>query len=380
MPLSRTGILIGSIFVITIVMGDFVTIGVMGGQQIASIGKIIQVQTSYLQFPLAAANAVILLAVVLMIIWGLTRLVDIRQGALSMAIARSEPRTPGFWPLAIVFALFVLFLYGPMITIFVLSFQGPEGGLTFPLRGVSLHWFHKLAEGLGMVDIGAALPPLAGARRGGDGASPWCCRCWPGLAFRKKLAGGNALFFITVASLIMPSIIVSLGIGLQFRLLDTGIKGCSSAIGATGTLESYGTALGLFTSALGAHLTWTLPFGLLIMFAVFNRFNPAYEEAARDLGATPWQSFRHVVLPLIGPSIVGIGMFGFTLSWDEIARTSQAIGDVNTLPLELQGLTSTVTTPAIYALGTVTTAVSLLVIAIALGQRRLAARAARRPR
>lgn len=78
-PLSRTGIFIGSIFVITIVMGDFVTIGVMGGQQIASVGKIIQVQTSYLQFPLAAANAVILLAVVLMIIWGLTRLVDIRK-------------------------------------------------------------------------------------------------------------------------------------------------------------------------------------------------------------------------------------------------------------------------------------------------------------
>lgn len=78
-PLCKTGILIGSIFVITIVMGDFVTIGVMGGQQIASVGKIIQVQTSYLQFPLAAANAVILLAVVLMIIWGLTRLVDIRR-------------------------------------------------------------------------------------------------------------------------------------------------------------------------------------------------------------------------------------------------------------------------------------------------------------
>ena len=78
-PLSRTGIIIGSIFVVTIVMGDFVTIGVMGGQQIASVGKIIQVQTSYLQFPLAAANAVILLAVVLMIIWGLTRLVDIRR-------------------------------------------------------------------------------------------------------------------------------------------------------------------------------------------------------------------------------------------------------------------------------------------------------------
>jgi putative spermidine/putrescine transport system permease protein len=78
-PLCRTGIIIGSIFVITIVMGDFVTIGVMGGQQIASVGKIIQVQTSYLQFPLAAANAVVLLALVLMIIWALTRMVDIRK-------------------------------------------------------------------------------------------------------------------------------------------------------------------------------------------------------------------------------------------------------------------------------------------------------------
>ncbi len=78
-PLSRTGIIIGSIFVITIVMGDFVTIGVMGGQQIASVGKIIQVQTSALQLPLAAANAVMLLIVALMIIWGLTRLVDIRS-------------------------------------------------------------------------------------------------------------------------------------------------------------------------------------------------------------------------------------------------------------------------------------------------------------
>ena len=188
-----------------------------------------------------------------------------------------------------------------------------------------------------------------------------------GLAFRKKLAGGNALFYIVVASLIMPSIIVSLGIGLEFRLLDTGIKQVLERLGMQSVLEDYGTALGLYTSALGAHLTWTLPFGLLIMFAIFNRFNPAYEEAARDLGATPWQSFRFVVLPLIAPSVVGIGMFGFTLSWDEIARTSQAIGDANSLPLELQGLTTTVTTPSIYALGTVTMVVSFLVMGLAIG-------------
>ncbi|MES2978826.1 MAG: ABC transporter permease [Pseudomonadota bacterium] len=277
-----------------------------------------------------------------------------------------DRRGLGFWLLAIFFCAFVLFLYGPMLVIVILSFQGPEGGLTFPLRGVSLHWFYKLAEGLGVVDIGAAL-----RRSLGLGLAVMAVTVvfsvLAGLAFRKRLAGGNTLFFIVVASLIMPSIIVSLGIGLEFRLIDSGLKKAFELMGMTGAVESYGTSLGLFTSALGAHLTWTLPFGLLIMFAVFNRFNPAYEEAARDLGATPWQGFRHVVLPLIAPSVVGIGMFGFTLSWDEIARTSQAIGDVNTLPLELQGLTTTVTTPSIYALGTVTTVVSLMVMALAVG-------------
>jgi putative spermidine/putrescine transport system permease protein len=279
---------------------------------------------------------------------------------------KSEPRRKGFWPLAIVFGLFVLFLYGPVATIFVLSFQGPEGGLTFPMRGLSLHWYERLWAGLGVVDIGAAL-----RRSLALGVVVMLLTVLlslgAGLAFRKKLRGGNVLFYVTVASLIMPSIIVSLGIGLQFRLIDAGLKWALGAVGAESALEGFTTSLGLFTSGLGAHLTWTLPFGLLIMFAVFNRFNPAYEEAARDQGATPWQTFAHVVLPMIAPSVIGVGMFGFTLSWDEIARSSQAIGDLNTLPLELQGLTTTVTDPAIYALGTVTTAISLVVIASALG-------------
>ena len=282
----------------------------------------------------------------------------------------AEKRSAAYWPLALFFTAFVLFLYGPMLVIVVLSFQGPEGGLTFPLRGVSLHWFYKLAEGLGVVDIGAAL-----TRSLGLGlvvmAITVVFSVLAGLAFRKKLRGGNVLFFVVVASLIMPSIIVSLGIGLEFRLLDSALKAVFGALGMEDTLSEFGTSMGLFTSALGAHLTWTLPFGLLIMFAIFNRFNPAYEEAARDLGASPWQGFAHVVLPLIAPSIVGIGMFGFTLSWDEIARTSQAIGDVNTLPLELQGLTSTVTTPSIYALGTVTMVVSFVVMGLTVGLARL---------
>nr|WP_181374793.1 ABC transporter permease [Polaromonas sp. E10S]AWD72002.1 ABC-type spermidine/putrescine transport system, permease component II, PotC [Polaromonas sp. E10S] len=286
---------------------------------------------------------------------------------------RRNDRPLIFWVLAAFFSTYVLFLYGPMLVIVVLSFQGPQGGLTFPMRGLSLHWFRELAEGLGVVDIGAALK-----RSLGLGllvmALTIVFSVMAGLAFRKKLRFSSLLFFTVVASLIMPSIIVSLGIGLEFRLLDSGIKKVLELLSMQGVLDTYGTALGIYTSALGAHLTWTLPFGLLIMFAIFNRFNPAYEEAARDLGATPWQTFRHVVMPLIAPAVVGIGMFGFTLSWDEIARTSQAIGDVNTLPLELQGLTTTVTTPSIYALGTVTMVVSFLVMGLAVGLFKLLAK------
>jgi putative spermidine/putrescine transport system permease protein len=275
-------------------------------------------------------------------------------------MAPTRKRAPGFWPLALLFSAFVLFLYGPMLAIFVLSFQGPEGGLTFPMRGVSLHWFAKLWEGIGVIDIGAAFRRSLALGAVVMGLTV-VLSLLAGLAYRKKLPGGTALFYVVVASLIMPSIIVSLGVGLMFRLLDTGLKALLETHWPE-ALEAFTTTMGMFSSGLGAQLTWTLPFGLLIMFAVFNRFNPAYEEAARDLGASPWQSFRHVLLPLIGPSLVGVGMFGFTLSWDEIARSSQAMGDLNTLPLELQGLTTTVTTPVIYALGTVTTVISFVVM------------------
>ncbi|GJD73824.1 ABC transporter permease [Methylobacterium goesingense] len=276
-----------------------------------------------------------------------------------------RPRSPAFYALAAFFCLFVAFLYGPTLTILVLSFQGPQGGLTFPMNGVSTHWFGKLWAGLGIVDIWGAL--WRSLRLGlVVMLLTVVIAFFAGLAFRKRFRGEGALFTIAVASLIVPSIVVSLGIGLEFRLLDDAVNWAAAETG-WGWLQEHGTLMGLYTSALGAHLTWTLPFGLLIMFAVFNRFDPAYEEAARDLGATGAQTLRHVVVPILGPSLVGVALFGFTLSFDELARTSQAIGGRNTLPLELQGLTTTVTTPEIYALGTLTTGLSLAVIGLALG-------------
>ena len=254
-------------------------------------------------------------------------------------------RGPAFWFLAAFFTLFVLFLYGPTLTILVLSFQGPEGTLTFPMRGLSLHWFFNLFQTQLVGDIAGALKRslVLGVV---VMIVTMIVSFSAGLAFRNRFRGSTILFYLAIASLIVPSILISLGIGLLFRVLEIDPA--------------------WYSSAFGAHLTWTLPFGLLIMLAVFNRFDRRYEEAARDLGATPWQTIRHVVIPIVLPSLIGVGLFGFTLSYDEFARSLYTSGTFNTLPLEIYGMTTNITTPVLYALGTVTTAVSFLVIAIAL--------------
>jgi putative spermidine/putrescine transport system permease protein len=213
------------------------------------------------------------------------------------------------------------------------------------MNGVSLHWFRELFQEQMVGDFQGAF------RRSFLLALVVMVltvvfSLLAGLAYRRGFRGATTLFYLTVASLIVPSILITLGIGLLF--------------------DRVGIEAQWYSSGLGAHLTWTLPFGLLIMFAVFNRFDKSYEEAARDLGASHWQVFRHVVLPLIGPSLVGVGLFGFTLSFDEFARTLMTAGVHNTLPLEIFGMTTNVTTPVLYALGTVTTAISFLIIAISL--------------
>jgi putative spermidine/putrescine transport system permease protein len=264
--------------------------------------------------------------------------------------------------LAVFFTLFILFLYGPTISILVLSFQGPEGGLTFPMRGFSTFWFESLFDGVGVIDIWGA---FARSIRLGLVVMVLTVifSLMAGMAFRRHFALSAFLFYATISSLIVPSIVISLGVALEFRIIDDLIKAIGAELQVQWIIDDFRTTMGLFSSGLGAQLTWTLPFGLLIMFAVFNRFDPSYEEAARDLGAGPWQTFREAVLPIIAPSLIGVALFGFTLSYDELARSSQAIGGLNTLPLELRGLTTTVTDPTIYALGTLTTAVSFVAIA-----------------
>ena len=248
-----------------------------------------------------------------------------------------KKRTLSFYFLAAFFGLFVLFLYGPMSAIFMLSLQGPEGQLTFPMRGFSFHWLQAVFQ---EQRVGNFVDAFWRSFMLG----PVVISVMAGLGFRHKFFGANFVFYLTISSLIVPSILVSLGIGIAFSLLG---------------LDNH-----WYSSTLGGHLTWTLPFAFLIMLGVFNRFNPSYEEAARDLGASDVTTFWQIVFPLIATSLIGVGLFGFTLSYDEFTRTSLISGETNTLPLEIFGMTTNVTSPALYALGTLTTIFSFVLIGV----------------
>jgi putative spermidine/putrescine transport system permease protein len=167
------------------------------------------------------------------------------------------------------------------------------------------------------------------------------------LAFRRRFPGDNIVFSLMIGSLVAPGLVLGIGVGLMFN--------------------QFGIQTTWWGSALGAQLSWTLPFGVLVMFAVMSRFNPAWEEAARDLGASRWQTLWLVIIPVLAPGLVAVALFGFTLSYDEFARTLQTAGPQNTLPLEIWSMTLNVTSPSLYALGTVTTVISFLIIGVSLG-------------
>ncbi len=254
-------------------------------------------------------------------------------------ISSGRPWT--FYALGGLFAAYLLFLYGPMLVIYVLSFQGENGGVTFPLVGTSTVWFQDILKPGQMANIPISFQRSISLAALVSGITVVFAVA-AGLGFRRKFPGSGIVFYMAVASLVMPGLLVGFGIGLSFQFL--------------------GLRTSLFSSALGAQLTWTLPFGLFAMFAVVNRFNRTWEEAAADLGASAWQRLRYVTLPILLPGILGVAMGAFTLSYDEYARTTLTIGPLNTLPLEIYALISSATSPTLFAIGTLTTAASFLII------------------
>ena len=241
------------------------------------------------------------------------------------------------------YVLFLLFIYGPMFAMFVLSFQGRRGGTSFPMRGFSFYWYEKLIQPSSVGDMqGALLRSLILAVI--VMAVTALFSTMLAMAFRKRFFGAGVLFYTIMAGLMVPGVLLSLGMATLLQFL--------------------GIPPNWWSSALAVHVVWTLPFGFLVMMAVFNRFDGRLEEAARDMGASEWTVFKEVTLPLILPGIVAAGLFGFTLSYDEFARTTLLAGEFNTLPLDINASMTQRIRPTLFALGTASTLFSLAMIAL----------------
>jgi putative spermidine/putrescine transport system permease protein len=258
------------------------------------------------------------------------------------------------WGLGTYFVIFLIFLFAPMILMAILSFQGEFGQLTFPFKGpLSLDWWRSL------VDVNRQPYHAAEIRTAAEN-SLWL-----------SLAGG------AIVALLAFALSMAFRRRWRFRTDAVGFYVIMLALMTPGYLLAVGTQLfwasidqtpGIWNTALGANAVWGIPFGFLVMLAVWNRYDQRVEEAARDLGADPKRTFREVTLPLVWTGIFGAFLFGFTLTWNDYDRTAlfqSAFTD--TLPLTIGSFTFTgAIRPDLYALGTATTVVTILVLAIVL--------------
>jgi putative spermidine/putrescine transport system permease protein len=251
------------------------------------------------------------------------------------------------------FCVFLLFLYTPAILMAILSFQGYYGGPSWPFRGpLSLDWWRALwdsslptyqASNIHTAVINSLELSLAA------GAIVTVIAFTLSMAFRKRWRfRTDAIgFYIIMLALMTPGFLLAVGTQLFWKYIDPA--------------SQYTT---IWHTALGANVIWGIPFGFLVMLAVWNRYDPRVEEAARDLGADQKRTFREVTLPLVWTGIFGCFLFGFTLTWNDYDRTVLfQTRATDTLPLEIGGITFTGgIRPDLYALGTATTGLSLLVI------------------
>lgn len=236
--------------------------------------------------------------------------------------------------------LYVGFLYAPIVIIGLFSFHS-SGSLVFPFEGVSVRWYGDI---------------------------------FANSTFRRSL--WNSLIVATGATLTTALLGASVALALiriKGRAKDVIAMVCAAPIALPGlflgiALLSGFAQIGLNRSLVTvtiAHTLYALPFFVATLRSRIDYFDGSLEEAARDLGATSWQSFRLVTLPILRPSLLGAAVLVFALSFDELIITVFVSGNESTLPMMVWSMMRRTVDPTINAASMVAFALSLLVTLIA---------------
>lgn len=236
--------------------------------------------------------------------------------------------------------LLYVFLYAPIVVVVVYSFNAAKYG--GPWRGFTTHWYATLLDnedkitaakntfvlGLTSTAISTVLGTMLGY----------------GLS-RYRFPGQKIFSWMMYIPVVIPDIVMAVAMLMFYALVRDHL----------GLFE-----LGMTTMIL-SHVTFQIPFVAIVVRSRMIGMDPAIEEAAHDLGASSWQTFQHVTLPMILPAIVAGGMLAFTLSLDDFVVSFFTTGPgATTLPILIYSSVKRGITPDINALSSVIVALSIV--------------------
>ena len=252
--------------------------------------------------------------------------------------------------LRVFFGLLVVFLYAPIAILLIFSFNNSELP-TFPLSGFTLHWYHQFLTNpdlKGALETSALVAALSSV-----GAVLLGVLASVALA-RKRFAAKAAVSALLLSPLVIPYVVFGISLLLFFHAV--------------------GIPRSILTVAIG-HIVVSLPYTILVLVPRLDQIDVALEEAAADLGASPFQTFRLIVLPLILPAVLSAFLIAFTTSFDEYALASFVVGTRITFPVYLySALRFPSQLPQVIAVAVVVMVISLIVVVSAEIGRRVAER------
>jgi spermidine/putrescine transport system permease protein len=263
----------------------------------------------------------------------------------SIALSRNGARVlRGF------FVLVVVFLYAPILVLLVFSFNDSEVP-SFPLSGFTLHWYHQFIEN---GDLRSALWTSAIIAAATSIGAVVLGTLSSIVLARRAFHGKAAASALLLSPLVIPYLVFGIALLLLFHTI--------------------GVPRGIPTVVIG-HIVITLPYTILVLVPRLEQIESSLEEAAYDLGANRWVTFRLVTLPLILPAIVSAMLIAFTTSFDEYAVASFLVGSQSTFPIYLySALRFPSQLPQVIAVAVVVLVVSLTVVVAAELGRRIAER------
>lgn len=346
LPLSLPGIYAGCLLAFIPMVGEFVIPDLLGGNDSALIGKTLWTEFFNNQdWPLSSAIAVGMLAVLAIPIYLL------QKAQAKADVKSSSPGGQGGrqWSLFSIAAVILglVFIYLPILLVMAFSFN--DNRLVTVWSGFSLKWYRLLFDNAQMLSSAglsfrlAFVSATAAAILGVLAALT---------LVRGRAMRGHSLFgFMVLAPIIIPEMVI----GLAFLLLFVAI----------------GLPRGFFTLFL-AHATFGMCFVAATVQARLSGFDTSLEEASRDLGANPRQTFWRITLPLILPAVVSGWALAFVLSFDDLIISSLVSGPgATTLPMRLYSQVRLGVTPEVNAASTlmVLGATTVLAVGMWLGGR-----------